>query len=393
MRASAPHEDDGEGGLVVLYEDDALLVVDKPAGVLVHPVEVGRYGRGHPTDLQSASSPPEEVPRAARSPVPTSILELARLARPGVALALAHRLDRETSGVLVLTKGARADRVVKRAFAERRVEKRYLAIVHGWPTWDSITCDVPLGRAWDAEVTLRRRADPAGERAVTRFEVRARLGADAPGALAGASAGAPRASTDAPSADAPWALIDAPIPSTDAPCTLADAPGALAGPGRGQAPAEPPPRPGPTGLQGVVAARGPTAPAWTLIVCHPETGRTHQLRAHLAHLGHPILGDKLYGQPDAVFLAYQREGATPEVRAAIGFPRQALHAAAITLLSPATGERLTIEAPLPADMAAIEGGCGMEAGGCRRKAEESDGGSGQGIGANQRSSPHRGGAS
>lgn len=266
-------------GLVVIYEDDALLVVDKPAGVLVHPVEVGRFGRGRPTTLDSPDTAGGggTDPLARVQPgVPTSILELARLARPGASLALAHRLDRETSGVLVLTKGARADRVLKRAFAERRVDKRYLAIVHGWPTWEVLTCDVPLGRAWDAEVTLRRRADPAGEHAVTRFEVQARLGTS----------------------------------------------------GR----------------------------AWALVACLPETGRTHQLRAHLAHLGHPILGDKLYGQPDAVFLAYQREGTTAEVRAVIGFPRQALHAAAITLLSPATGETVTLEAPLPPDMAAIEGG-------------------------------------
>ncbi len=231
--------------MTVLYEDAWLLAVDKPAGLLVHPV--------------------------VREPGP-SLIELWRGARPDAALALAHRLDRETSGVVLLAKGPRADRYVKQAFAARRVEKSYLAIVHGSPAWETIVCDVPLARARDAQLSVRRRADPEGESAVTRFVVRERLG------------------------------------------------------------------------------------SWTLVQCQPLTGRTHQLRAHLMHLGHPILGDKLYGRPDDVFLEHQREGATASVRAAVGFPRQALHAASITLPHPEGGGRVTIAAPLPEDMAAVLAG-------------------------------------
>jgi 23S rRNA pseudouridine1911/1915/1917 synthase len=90
-----------------------------------------------------------------------------------------------------------------------------------------------------------------------------------------------------------------------------------------------------------------------LVECHPLTGRTHQIRAHLEAIGYPILGDKLYGQPDDVFLEHLRVGPTERVRAAIGFPRHCLHARALTFPHPRTGETRTVVAPTPADMQAV----------------------------------------
>ena len=93
----------------------------------------------------------------------------------------------------------------------------------------------------------------------------------------------------------------------------------------------------------------------SLIECTLHTGRTHQIRVHLEHLGFPILGDKIYGQPDSTFLQYLKEGVTPSLREATGFPRHALHATSITFIHP-NGVQKTVHAPLPEDMSAIVDG-------------------------------------
>lgn len=226
----------------VLFEDETLLALDKPAGLLMHSVgQKWAYG----------------------------LVGLARGARPDADVDLSHRLDRETSGVVLLTKTAEANRRMKELFQTRMVGKTYVALVHGVPPWEDVTCDAPLGDAIGSTVELRRGPNPAGDVARTRFTVVQRLD------------------------------------------------------------------------------------RLTLVACRPLTGRTHQIRAHLEVLGHPILGDKLYGQPDDIFLENLRVGPTDRVRAAVGFPRHALHARSITFPHPRTGQALKLEAPLPADLRAI----------------------------------------
>jgi 23S rRNA pseudouridine1911/1915/1917 synthase len=226
----------------VLFEDEEVMAVDKPAGLLMHSAgQKWAYG----------------------------LIGVARDARPGADIDLAHRLDRETSGVVLVTKSVDANRSLKEAFQQRRVSKTYWALVRGVPTWDETVCDGPIGSALGSEVELKMGVRPDGSAACTRFKVLARIGAHA------------------------------------------------------------------------------------LVGCKPLTGRTHQIRVHLDHLGFPILGDKLYGQPDDVFLENLRVGPTDRVRAAIGFPRHALHARALAFPHPRSGQVVRLKAPLPPDMRAI----------------------------------------
>jgi 23S rRNA pseudouridine1911/1915/1917 synthase len=226
----------------VLFEDAEVMAVDKPAGLLMHSAgQKWAYG----------------------------LIGLARDARPDAAIDLAHRLDRDTSGVVLITKTVDANRAMKDAFQSRRVSKTYWALVRGVPDWEETVCDAPIGSAIGSSVELKMGVNPDGAHARTRFKVLQRLGTHA------------------------------------------------------------------------------------LVGCKPLTGRTHQIRVHLFHLGFPILGDKLYGQPDDVFLEHLRVGPTERVRAAIGFPRHALHARSLAFPHPRSGQVLRVRAPLPADMRAI----------------------------------------
>jgi 23S rRNA pseudouridine1911/1915/1917 synthase len=227
----------------VLHEDEDVLAVDKPAGLLMHSAgQKWAYG----------------------------LVGIARDARPDATIDLAHRLDRETSGVVLVTKTAEANRALKEAFQERRVSKVYEALVRGVPPWEEATCEASLGPSRGSAVELRRGVDPDGDTARTDFRVLTRIGSGAGG--------------------------------------------------------------------------------YALVSCHPLTGRTHQIRAHLEALGFPILGDKLYGQPDDVFLENLRIGPTERVRAAIGFPRHCLHARTLVFPHPRSGQVLRVHAPLPEDM-------------------------------------------
>lgn len=260
-RAAWDEVGDPDIEIPILFEDDALLAVDKPAMLPVHPS--ARYYR-------------------------TTVVKMLEALRPEQRLHLAHRLDRETSGVLLLAKRPDADRHVKRQFQGqdpvtgrfdhvRRVDKSYLAIVRGAPASASFRIDLPLCPD-ESPLRVKMRVahpdEPAALTAATRVEV---LGLR----------------TDRES-------------------------------GAGYA----------------------------LVRCHLETGRQHQIRVHLAATGTPILGDKLYGGLDDDTFRRSSDGnMTAEDVAALIHPRHALHAERMSLLHPDRGdETLTIEAPLAADL-------------------------------------------
>jgi 23S rRNA pseudouridine1911/1915/1917 synthase len=214
----------------IAYEDEHLLIVDKPAGVVVHPA------RGHWTGTLAQAL----AAHGAAGGEPD---------RPGIV----HRLDRDTSGLLLVAKSDEVHRALKAAIQAREVTREYLALVEGRPPARTGTIDAPLGR--DRRDRTRMSSDTDSPRdAVTHFEIAEAL------------------------------------------------------------------------------------PHHTLLRVRLETGRTHQIRAHLQAIGHPVAGDPDYGSivkgPGPFRLA-----------------RQFLHAARLTLSHPVTGEVLDVESPLPDDLA------------------------------------------
>jgi 23S rRNA pseudouridine1911/1915/1917 synthase len=211
----------------VVYEDEHLIVVDKPAGVVVHPAG----GTTSPTLAEALAG------RAVGGPPD----------RPGIL----HRLDRDTSGLLVVAKSEAAHSALSAALRRREVRREYLALVEGAPGARTGTIDAPLGRDRADRTVISTRSDrPRSAR--THFEVRE--------ALARTS----------------------------------------------------------------------------LLAVGLETGRTHQIRAHLAAIGHPVVGDARYGGEAA--------------GRRLGLGRQFLHSARLTFDHPATGEEATYVAPLPSDL-------------------------------------------
>jgi 23S rRNA pseudouridine1911/1915/1917 synthase len=233
--------------LPIVHEDDSLLGVNKPPGVVVHPT--ARHHR-----------------------FTVAVMLAAR--RPDEHLTLLHRIDRETSGVLLLARTRAADRIVKAQLEQRRgVVKRYLAIVWGTPEWESTHCELPMEP--DAEsrfrVKMRVAAPGTGLTAATTFEVLGRR-----------------------------------------------------------------------------RARGRR---YTLLRCSLHTGRQHQIRVHLAALGFPVVGDKLYGPDESILGRAADRNLTEEDRSVLELDRHALHASDITIAHPVTGASITVVAPLWPDMA------------------------------------------
>ncbi|MCI0334311.1 MAG: RluA family pseudouridine synthase [Planctomycetes bacterium] len=241
--------------LTILHEDDAIIVVDKPAGMIVHPA------KGH-WEGTLASALAHHFGALSGRGGPT---------RPGIV----HRLDRDTSGVIVVAKNDQTHDALATQFKSRRVNKEYLAIVVGTPNVDRDVIDEPIGNhPTHREKKAIRREDPNARAAVTAYEVIERF--------------------------AGYALVRA----------------------------------------------------------QPKTGRTHQIRLHLAHIGCPVLCDRLYGGRARIteleLIPRDKIGQdTSQRELPIEQPlleRQALHAHRLAISHPITGKRMQFEAPLPADI-------------------------------------------
>jgi len=248
----APREPEVVLDYDILYEDDELLVLNKPSGLPVHPS--ARYHRHTLTHLLRT-----------------------RLGE-GHGWELAHRLDRETSGVLVLGRRGRGAScsVLKRSFFERTIDKRYWAIARG-DLGEPQMIDIPLGPALGSKIRIKMGARE---------------------------------------------LDDGGVPAR-------------------------------TGVRPLARGTFRGEPV-TLVEASPETGRQHQIRVHLALVGHPLLGDKLYGLDEEHFLAVADQVISlDELGDQLGLRRHALHAIRLSLDHPRTGVRMTLRAPWPQQLAEI----------------------------------------
>jgi len=222
----------------IVFEDDHLLIVDKPAGMVVHPA-AGNYDG--------------TMVNALLHHCHGRLSGIGGVARPGIV----HRIDKDTSGLLVVAKTDPAHEGLAAQFAKHSIERRYAAIVAGLPKTGSGTVDANLARSSTDRKKIAIVSVGRGKRAVTH-----------------------------------WRLVE----------TLKQA---------------------------------------ALMECQLETGRTHQVRVHMASIGHPLLGDPVYGRSRSEHR---------EVLKRLDFNRQALHAARLGFIHPITGGTLTFDSPIPSDM-------------------------------------------
>ncbi|KFG89788.1 Pseudouridine synthase [Sphingobium herbicidovorans NBRC 16415] len=224
--------------LIIVHEDADLIVVDKPAGLVVHPAAGNLDGtlvnallhhcRGHLSGIGG-------------------------VARPGIV----HRIDKDTSGLLVVAKSDKAHEGLAQQFKAHSIDRLYAAAVYGIPPIAAGTIDTWIGRSDSDRKKMAVQREGRGKHAVTHYRVTDRF--------------------------------------------------------RGAA----------------------------LVECRLETGRTHQVRVHMAHLGHPLIGDPVYGR--------ERKG-FKSILETLGFKRQALHAKRLGFIHPITGQKLSFDSALPADM-------------------------------------------
>jgi 23S rRNA pseudouridine1911/1915/1917 synthase len=260
VRVNLPPAEDAEPQgeaipLAIVYEDDSLIVIDKPKGLVVHP------SAGHATGT---------LVNALIAHCGDSLSGIGGVKRPGIV----HRLDKDTTGLLVVAKNDKAHRALSKQFADHGRDgplvRGYLAFVWGAPDRPKGTINAPLDR--HPHNREKRTVREGGREAITH-----------------------------------WQLLET-FPGRD------------------------------------------TKPVASLIACTLETGRTHQIRVHLAHIGHPILGDATYGTGFKTKSTLLPEPAR-DALAALG--RQALHAYLLGFEHPDTAEFMEFKSPLPADLAAL----------------------------------------
>lgn len=225
-------------GLVIAYEDEHLIVVDKPAGMVVHPAAGNFDGTLVNALLHHCAG---------------QLSGVGGVARPGIV----HRIDKDTSGLIVAAKHDQAHEGLAKQFAAHSIDRRYLTIVTGRPMPANGTVEATLGRSSTNRKKMAVVAEGRGKHAITHYRT-------------------------------------------------------------------------------VEALKGAT-----LVECQLETGRTHQVRVHMAHIGHPLLGDPVYGR---------NRKPLSELLKAQNFTRQALHAARLGFIHPVTGNKIALDSELPPDM-------------------------------------------
>ena len=239
--------------LDIVFEDDDLAIVNKPAGMMVHA------GAGATEDARNRGTLVNALLHrfGALSGVGGEL-------RPGIV----HRLDRETSGLMVVAKNDEAHRRLARQFSGREVHKTYIALVHGWPKREKGTIQAAISRDAKRRTRMTVRGF-AGREALTHYEV----------------------------------------------------------------------------IRQIASPYGKFA----LLEVRIETGRTHQIRVHLSSIGHPVVGDTLYGAPALLQVESGKSRAAGMART-IATSRNFLHSAAIELMHPRTGEKLQFSRPIPAEL-------------------------------------------
>jgi 23S rRNA pseudouridine1911/1915/1917 synthase len=248
--------------LEILFEDDHLLIINKPAGLAVHPAPGSETGTLVNALLHHCKG---------------QLSGIGGVERPGIV----HRLDKLTSGVMVAAKTEAAHTGLAALFARHDIDRLYRAVTRGAPRPLSGAVDAPIARseADRKKMSVHRNPEsPAARHAVTHYRAAETFG-------------------------------------------LKD--------------------------------RATRLPAAALIECRLETGRTHQIRVHMAHMGAPLIGDPVYGRQPGVIAWGSGADHAGALAAARAFPRQALHAALLGFVHPVTRETLRFEAPLPDDMTGL----------------------------------------